>query len=139
VKWPNDVLVDGRKVAGVLVEGRPVERWAVIGIGVNAAVELDSMPEELRSRAGTLGLAPAALPEALSGLLGFLEGWLDASDDAVLDALRARDALLGQPVRWSGGLGRGAGISDDGSLRVALEGGGEVALDAGEVHLISGR
>ena len=139
VKWPNDVLVDGRKVAGVLVEGRPVEGWAVVGIGVNAAVSIESMPEDLRERAGTLGLAPADLPDALASLLSLLSRWLDVCDEAALDALRARDALLGETVRWSGGLGTGAGISFDGSLRVELEGGGEVLLDAGEVHLVSGR
>src|SRR4029079_16171236 len=40
VKWPNDVLLDGRKVAGVLVEGRSQEGWAVLGVGVNAALDL---------------------------------------------------------------------------------------------------
>jgi BirA family transcriptional regulator, biotin operon repressor / biotin---[acetyl-CoA-carboxylase] ligase len=136
VKWPNDVLVDGRKVAGVLVEGRPAERWAVVGIGVNAAVDVASMPVELRERAGTLGLAPADLPAALASLLSALEGRLAASDSVVLDALRSRDALLGQAVRWSGGLGKGAGIAPDGSLRVDLGGGSQVLLDAGEVHLV---
>src|SRR5437763_1249614 len=52
VKWPNDVLVDGRKLAGILVEGRPQERWAVLGIGLNVAVREDQFPPELRSRAG---------------------------------------------------------------------------------------
>jgi BirA family biotin operon repressor/biotin-[acetyl-CoA-carboxylase] ligase len=136
VKWPNDVLVDGRKVAGVLVEGRPVERWAVVGIGVNAAVDVATMPVELRERAGSLGLAPSRLPAALDSLLGFLSGWLMASDEAVLSALRSRDALLGRTVRWSGGLGKGAGIAADGSLLVDLGGGAEISLDAGEVHLV---
>jgi BirA family transcriptional regulator, biotin operon repressor / biotin---[acetyl-CoA-carboxylase] ligase len=136
VKWPNDVLVDGRKVAGVLAEGRPVEGWAVLGIGVNVAVELDSMPEELRARAGTLGLAVSELPGALDSLLRFLAARLAEPADAALDELRSRDALLGSAVRWSGGLGTGAGITADGSLRVALSDGSEVELDAGEVHLV---
>lgn len=137
VKWPNDVLLDGRKVAGVLVEGRPAERWAVVGIGVNAAVDVASMPVELRERAGSLGLAPGELPTALETLLSALAAWLSAPDDRVLEALRSRDALLGQTVRWSGGLGRGAGIAPDGSLQVELGGGASVSLDAGEVHLVA--
>ena len=52
LKWPNDVLIDGRKVAGILVEARPRERWAVLGIGVNVAVELAQLPSELRETAG---------------------------------------------------------------------------------------
>jgi BirA family biotin operon repressor/biotin-[acetyl-CoA-carboxylase] ligase len=137
VKWPNDVLLDGRKVAGVLVEGRPAERWAVVGIGVNAAVDVASMPVELRERAGSLGLAPAELPAALRSLLAALDRRLAASEEDVLEALRSRDALLGQTVRWSGGLGTGAGIAPDGSLQVDLGGGASVSLDAGEVHLVA--
>ena len=52
VKWPNDVQVDGRKVAGVLVEGRPHEGWAVVGIGVNVSAAPD-LPEPRRSAATT--------------------------------------------------------------------------------------
>ena len=48
LKWPNDVLVGGRKVAGILVEGRPQEGWAVVGIGLNVAVRGADFPAELR-------------------------------------------------------------------------------------------
>ena len=44
VKWPNDVLIDGAKVAGILVEGRPQENWAVVGIGLNVAVRESDFP-----------------------------------------------------------------------------------------------
>ena len=134
LKWPNDVLIDGRKVAGILVEGRPQEGWAVIGIGVNVAVRPQELPAELRERAGTLGLTPAAIEPTLARLLERLEEWLEAPDAAILDAVRARDALLGRPVSWAGGSGVGAGIDDDGRLLVATAS-GRVALDAGEVHL----
>src|SRR6185437_5629595 len=69
VKWPNDVLVDGRKVAGILAEGRPGEGWAVLGIGVNVAVALEDLPAELHDTAGTLGLTPADLEPTLERLL----------------------------------------------------------------------
>lgn len=134
IKWPNDVLVDGRKVAGILVEGRPQEAWAVLGIGVNVAVALEDFPVELRSRAGTLGRPASELEAFLGTLLEALEHWLAASSDAVLSAVRARDALLGQPVRWAAGSGVGAGIDGEGRLLAAADG-GLVALDAGEVHL----
>ena len=135
VKWPNDVLLEGRKVAGVLVEGRPQEGWAVLGIGVNAAVDVDELPADLRDRAGTLGLRPDELDAALRDLLAALERRLEAPGDAVLEALRRRDALAGRAVRWDGGSGTAAGITDAGALRVALEGGGVLELSAGEVHL----
>lgn len=44
IKWPNDVLVEGLKVAGILVEGRPQEGWAVLGIGLNVSVSLTELP-----------------------------------------------------------------------------------------------
>jgi BirA family biotin operon repressor/biotin-[acetyl-CoA-carboxylase] ligase len=135
VKWPNDVLIDGRKLAGILVEGRPQEYWAVLGIGINVALRPEQLPEDLRDRAATLGLTPAELEPTLSRLRDALERWLNAPDAQVLDAVRALDALLGQPVSWEGGTGTAAGIDDSGRLLVALPDGAGIALDAGEVHL----
>jgi BirA family biotin operon repressor/biotin-[acetyl-CoA-carboxylase] ligase len=138
VKWPNDVLVDGRKVAGILAEGRPQEGWAVLGIGVNAALDLAVLPEDVRVSAGTLGLAPSELPRALAELLAALERRLAEPPGATLDALRELDALAGEPLRWEGGAGTGAGIADDGSLLVRDAAGAVHALAAGEVHLERG-
>jgi BirA family biotin operon repressor/biotin-[acetyl-CoA-carboxylase] ligase len=134
LKWPNDVLADRRKVAGILVEGRPQERWAVLGIGLNVALRPDDFPAELRSSAGTLGLEPEAIEPTLARLLAELERWLSAAPDEVLQGVRDRDALYGQPVRWAGGEGVGDGIDADGRLLV-VTGDGTEALDAGEVHL----
>lgn len=134
VKWPNDVLVDGRKVAGILVEGRPQEGWAVVGIGLNVAVRESDFPAELRARAGTLGLGEDDVEPTLARVLDRLEHWISAAPDAVLDALRERDALLGRQIRWSGGEGQAAGVDGDGRLVVAT-GDGRLTLDAGEVHL----
>lgn len=135
LKWPNDVLVGGRKVAGILVEGRPQQGWAALGIGVNVAVRESDFPPELRQRAGSLGLDREAVEPSLRQLLASLERWLAAVDAEVLDAVRARDALAGQRLSWAGGSGRGAGVDAHGRLLVACEDGAHVALDAGEVHL----
>jgi BirA family transcriptional regulator, biotin operon repressor / biotin---[acetyl-CoA-carboxylase] ligase len=135
IKWPNDVLAAGRKVAGILVEGRPQEGWAVVGIGLNVALRLEDFPDELRATAGTLGLEPDAIEPTLDALLGRLEHWLARDAAAVLDAVRERDALLGRPVRWGGGHGVGAGVDAGGRLVVRTDD-GPVALDAGEVHLL---
>jgi BirA family biotin operon repressor/biotin-[acetyl-CoA-carboxylase] ligase len=134
VKWPNDVLVAGRKVAGILIEGRPQERWVVVGIGLNVAVSPEALPPELRETAAGLGREPAALETTLAGLLERLERWLAAAPEQVLEAFRARDALAGREVRWEGGAGQAAGIDDRGRL-VVRTGDGERALEAGEVHL----
>ncbi|HET6866413.1 MAG TPA: biotin--[acetyl-CoA-carboxylase] ligase, partial [Solirubrobacteraceae bacterium] len=98
LKWPNDVLVAGRKVAGILVEGRPQEGWAVVGIGLNVAVQIEDLPAELRSSAGTLGFEPDAIEPTLAAVLARLGGWLVADAAAVVAAIRERDALLGCSV-----------------------------------------
>ena len=135
VKWPNDVLLDGRKLAGVLVEGRPQEGWAVAGIGVNVAVDVAALPPDVRERAASLERRPEALEPALADLLRALEARLAETAADTLTALRARDALRGQPVHWAQGEGTGAGIDDDGNLLVATGAGDTVSLRAGEVHL----
>jgi BirA family biotin operon repressor/biotin-[acetyl-CoA-carboxylase] ligase len=136
IKWPNDVLVDGRKVAGILAEGRPHEGWAVLGIGLNVALRVEDLPPELHATAGTLGLAPADLEPTLERLLAALEQTLALDDTALLAAYRDRDGLRGQEVAWAGGSGRAAGIDGAGRLVVELAGGGRTALSAGEVHLL---
>jgi BirA family biotin operon repressor/biotin-[acetyl-CoA-carboxylase] ligase len=135
VKWPNDVLLDGRKVAGILVEARPQDGWAVLGIGVNVAIDVADLPPALRDRAGTLGRTPDDLEGALTELLGHLAARLAERDAAALSSLRARDALLARPVGWEGGTGLGAGIDDTGALLVRRADGTLVTLEAGEVHL----
>jgi BirA family biotin operon repressor/biotin-[acetyl-CoA-carboxylase] ligase len=137
IKWPNDVLLSGRKVAGILVEGRPQERWAVVGVGLNVAVAPGDFPPELRDRVGTLGLEPDDVEPTLERLLDRLRQWVPAEPTDVLAAIRARDALLDAPVRWSGGYGRGAGIDGDGRL-IVVTAAGRVTLEAGEVHLGTG-
>jgi BirA family biotin operon repressor/biotin-[acetyl-CoA-carboxylase] ligase len=135
LKWPNDVLVDGRKVSGILVEGRPQERWAVLGIGVNVALNPEELPKDLHRIAGTLGLPAEAIEPTLARLLTLLEHWLAAAPADTLEAWRARDALLGVAVDWRGGGGVGAGIDDRGHLLVRLADGSMHTLDAGEVRL----
>jgi BirA family biotin operon repressor/biotin-[acetyl-CoA-carboxylase] ligase len=134
LKWPNDVYVDRRKVAGILVEGRPQEGWSVIGVGVNVAIAPDAFPVELAGRAGTLGLEPEAIEPLLARLLTVLERWLSAPEDEMLEAVRARDVLLGETLTWAGGTARGAGIDEHGRL-VVDTGDGRQSLNAGEVHL----
>ena len=136
LKWPNDVLIDGRKVAGILAEGRPDEGWAVLGIGVNVALRIDELPPELHDTAGTLGLTPTDLEPTLARLLAALERVLTLEASTLLEAYRTRDALRGHEVAWSGGRGMAAGIDGAGRLVVELVGGGRTALSAGEVHLL---
>ncbi|HMJ33854.1 MAG TPA: biotin--[acetyl-CoA-carboxylase] ligase [Baekduia sp.] len=135
IKWPNDVLVGGRKVAGILAEGRPQDGWTILGIGVNVAVDPADLPPDLHARAGTLGRARADVAPFLADLLTALDGALALETATLLDEWRARDALAGHAVAWAGGTGTAAGIDGEGRLVVTLPGGGRTALNAGEVHL----
>ena len=135
IKWPNDVLLEGRKVAGILVEGRPQEGWAVLGIGINVAVRLEDLPPELRDTAATLGREPDDVEAVLAQLLAALGRHLEASDEEVLARYRELDALAGREIGWASGSGVAAGIADDGGLLVRGPDGEMVTLAAGEVHL----
>jgi len=134
IKWPNDVWLEGRKVSGILVEGRPQEGWAVLGIGLNVSTR--SFPDELSATATSLALAGVSLSreDVLEALLKSLDRLLVAPEAEVLAAWRDRDALRGTSVAWNGGRGTAAGITDAGALRVETDS-GVVELDAGEVHL----
>jgi BirA family biotin operon repressor/biotin-[acetyl-CoA-carboxylase] ligase len=134
IKWPNDVLLDGRKVSGILAESR-AEGWVVLGIGINVAVRASDLPPEVAARAGGLGLEPAAVEPTLAALLSALERRLTQDAATILADYRGRDALLGRDVRWRHGHGVAAGIDDAGRLLVERADGERVALDAGEVHL----
>jgi BirA family transcriptional regulator, biotin operon repressor / biotin---[acetyl-CoA-carboxylase] ligase len=138
IKWPNDIWIDGRKLAGILVEGRPQEGWAVLGIGLNVATGEHELPEDLRTIATSLAIAtsgrPPAVEAVLTELLERLAVRLDAPAHEILGAWRARDALMGTTVRWQLGEGRAAGIDDSGALLVDT-GAGRVSLASGEVHL----
>ena len=161
IKWPNDVLVEGRKLAGILIEAHPAtgegrrsgDDWAVIGVGLNLTIASEEFPPELRDRATSLAAATTAGAKAarsgpgatqrgaiaptlrctalLSAALG---RWVDAEDEAILDAWRERDALEGHEVRWDGGSGVAGGVDSRGNLIVATST-GPVTLSAGEVHL----
>ncbi len=142
VKWPNDIVVarGGRlaKLAGILIEGRPQEGWAVLGIGVNVAVRVEELPVELRDTAASLGLPSEKIEPLLARLLVALQRRLGESPAEVLDAWRTRDALRGREISWTAGRGRADGVDGNGRLIVELTGGGHTTLDAGEVHLAVG-
>jgi BirA family biotin operon repressor/biotin-[acetyl-CoA-carboxylase] ligase len=138
IKWPNDVWLDERKVAGVLIEARPPE-WAVIGIGVNVAIADDRFPDELRWPATSIGhdVTVESVRDAISDALG---KWLEAPAGEVLAAYRERDGLRDREVSWEGagvepGSGRAAGVDERGNLIVEPDAGGRLSLGSGEVSL----
>jgi BirA family biotin operon repressor/biotin-[acetyl-CoA-carboxylase] ligase len=145
IKWPNDVLIGGRKVAGILIESRPGDGWAVVGIGLNVDLSEEELDPELRDTATSLLIAsgaPAGRDRALTELFEGLARWtgLRASDaHRLLGAYRERDALLGRAISWQSHdgakQGTAAGIDDRGNLVAFADDETQYVLDAGEVHL----
>ena len=141
VKWPNDVLVDGRKVAGILVEQAGPDA-AVLGIGLNVAVDLDALPAEVSARAGSLGRDVSELDAVRDELLVELTDACTLDAPTVVQMLAARDALVGRAIAWSGAdgaerqEGHAEGIEADGRLKVRLPDGELLHLAGGEVHML---
>jgi len=158
IKWPNDVVIARErapgdapgppafaKLAGVLIEGRPQEDWAVVGIGLNVALGLEDLPLAARATAATLGRGPDEIEPTLAALLTALSRRLAEPREQTLAAWRGRDALDGREIAWERAgpdrpreRGRAAGIDGEGRLVVSLAGGGQTTLQAGEVHLLDG-
>jgi BirA family biotin operon repressor/biotin-[acetyl-CoA-carboxylase] ligase len=138
LKWPNDVLLGGRKLAGILCEGRwqgDALQWLALGVGANVA---NDVPPDLADRAVALrDVLPAArrldlLDRLVPALLGVAAPPARLSDRE-LAAFAARDWLhgrqLARPI-----FGRAAGIGPDGALLVEVEA-GTVAVRDGHVEL----
>lgn len=100
VKWPNDVLADGKKLAGILLEGGP--GWLAVGVGINLA-SFPPATEFPATSLAQLGLVPPAAEEALSVLARRFAHWYDAwmtnGFDMVRAAWLARASGLGAPIR----------------------------------------
>ena len=140
VKWPNDVWVGERKLAGILIEAQP-PNWAVIGIGLNVSIERDEFPADLRRPATSMGRG-VGTEAALAAVCECLDEWVDADRDRVLGEFRKRDALRGGEIGWVGaggaaedGSGVADGIDDRGNLVVVSSEGERLSLGSGEVTL----
>jgi BirA family biotin operon repressor/biotin-[acetyl-CoA-carboxylase] ligase len=108
LKWPNDVLLDGRKVAGILTEmatlGQQIKH-VVVGIGINVHHRLTDFPAEVQTTATSIGLTAghrAERGEIAVALYGALDRWYTAFCNGeragILAEARARTATLGRPV-----------------------------------------
>ncbi|MFE9688846.1 biotin--[acetyl-CoA-carboxylase] ligase [Micromonospora sp. NPDC005806] len=154
LKWPNDLLIDGAKCAGVLAEAVPGDSAAqqpaiVVGIGLNVTLRADELPENPTGLPATsLQLAGAAatdrdplLRALLRSLADWYERWRDAGGEAVTSGLRdayvAACATVGREVRvllpdGSEVRGTATGVDADGQLLVDGRD-GELRLAAGDV------
>jgi len=147
LKWPNDVLIDGRKVAGILTEMEAeVERvhHVILGIGVNLNAPRAAFPPALRERATSLFLATGRRVDraAVTGrLLAALEArygrFLEGGFEAVRAEWESYSCLTGTDVRVASAegemAGRVLGLDTDGALMLARPDGTSTRIVAGEV------
>jgi len=145
VKWPNDVLVRGRKVAGILVEsalsGANVE-YVIVGLGINVLGA--SLPEELSAIATSIALEggldldrAVILADVLTGLERDVALAADRGLGLVHERLTKHDALAGRPVESTDSplRGTGCGIDLEGRLLVRTADGTVTKVTSGELRL----
>ena len=139
VKWPNDVLVAGRKVAGILLEGR--DDSVACGIGVNVNQSEAGLPSDARTPVASLRMLTNRehdRAELLATLLERLEAayetWLREGLAPLLPGLERRDALRGSLVTVADLTGTADGIAPDGRLRLRTPDGTTTLLASGEAE-----
>ena len=150
VKWPNDIEIGGRKVAGILIETMPDRagrQFAVVGIGLNVNHRSEDFPPELQQRASSLRLAmgreidrPALAARLLLQLEKRSDGFSDASFPAILAEAEARSSLLGRHivVQTAGECLEGMveGLAPDGRLVLRLASDELRIVGAGEASVV---
>ncbi|HLB26464.1 MAG TPA: biotin--[acetyl-CoA-carboxylase] ligase [Dehalococcoidia bacterium] len=146
LKWPNDVLVGGRKIAGILIETElsgDAVKYALVGIGLNVNFDAEAAPEiagiatSVRRELGR----DASREELLAALLNAFEARYEEAleGEAVFQAWRSRLETLGRRVRATLGERVEEGVAEDvdaeGNLLVRRDDGSLAVVEAGDVTL----
>lgn len=144
LKWPNDLLVHGRKAAGILVESGARDAgglWLAVGIGVNLAAAPDNVDRPATAFADYMAKGAPAPEAALDILAGAFEGWrqvwVNEGFAPISAAWTARAHGLGErcvarlPARTLHGVAEG--LDPDGALRLRLDDGSVERITAGDV------
>jgi BirA family biotin operon repressor/biotin-[acetyl-CoA-carboxylase] ligase len=146
LKWPNDVLLGDRKVAGILCETN-ADGGLVAGVGFNVRQTLADFPPELREQAVSLEMASGdsvRRSELGGALVREMKNLLERAplrlEGAVASEVRRRDALCGFPVEVEGGTsGTARGVDPAGRLLVEVAPGSLKTVSAGSVRLLRAR
>jgi BirA family biotin operon repressor/biotin-[acetyl-CoA-carboxylase] ligase len=151
VRWPNDLLLDGRKLVGILIEmdsEQDVLRHAIVGVGINVNVRMRDFPPDVRPIATSLREVlgrdvprVALLQRILEHMEALYDTYLEHGPRPVLDAWRALPTILGQRVaveelreRWEGVA---SDLDDEGALLVRRDDGAVQRVLAGDVRIIT--
>ncbi len=139
IKWPNDVMLNRRKVAGILAEMRA--DTVIVGVGINVNQTRDQLPDDTRTAAGSLKSLTGVEYDREDVLTTMLERldvryaqWQAHGLDGVFDDLGSRDFLRGRRVRLGDEVGTSVQIDREGRLEIAFDGTGHRTIESGEVE-----
>jgi BirA family biotin operon repressor/biotin-[acetyl-CoA-carboxylase] ligase len=136
IKWPNDVMINRRKVGGILAEAR--DGIVVLGIGLNVNQTREQLPADARVPAASLRTVDGVerdraplLADLLARLEQHYDAWTKGGLDAIFDGIGSRDFLRGRRISVDGHEGVGGGLDRAGRLLV-----GDRPVESGEVELV---
>ena len=147
IKWVNDILIEGRKVCGILCEanypsGSPCPDYVVVGIGVNVYPPEGGFPPELANTAGSVFDKPGFVSRnrlAADILSRFISYYRGSAATSFTDEYRKRSVVTGKDIMIYGHgdplEARAVGIDDDCGLVVRYPDGREEVLDSGEISI----
>lgn len=149
LKWPNDILLSGKKCCGILSETHPTqngETGVIVGIGINANHSIPDFPEELKSTATSLMIETGNAIDRLTlvrSLISNLDRQYDAylqnGEQTVIEKWLEHSDMVGKKITVTHGKstihGTALGLDSHGRLLVCSEKGEELAFDSGEVSL----
>lgn len=149
IKWPNDVFLQGRKAAGILIEtgvsGNCQTPFAIVGIGVNVNQAVDDFPPEIRETATSAHIAAGARVDRPALAVAILQEMnvrytaLETGFEAIISEARQRSCVIGKWIDVQSGNSRVSGIAEDldsdGRLMIRTTDGQVAQLNAGEVTL----
>jgi BirA family biotin operon repressor/biotin-[acetyl-CoA-carboxylase] ligase len=148
IKWPNDIMLNGKKVAGILLESKTDNsgNTCIIGIGINCHQKKDSFPLELQSIATSIDLESHSISDRVllaKRLLTSMEHWLEVAaqtSEKVIDQWRNLSVQLGHRVKLNFNgrefSGNCIGIDPEKGLILQLDTGGIRMFDAGHTTIV---
>ena len=139
IKWVNDLLLDGKKVCGILTEAVSLgsETLAyIVGIGIN--IGKSNFPEDIKDIAATIPLDEKEKNDLFFRLLAHIRAVLTEEKSAILSYLKEKSVVLGKPIRFFGakdGEGLAINLDDNGGLIVLTDENQKILLTGGEISV----
>lgn len=147
IKWPNDLLIDGKKISGILLESAAEEerlRYVIAGIGISVNLETEDYAEELLDKATSLAIASGQKWDRVDVIADFLKEWeqlynlyQEQGFSSIITLWEALSVSLGKKVRLltpqGDMVGVPIGLDESGAIRIRQEDGTEKSVFSAEM------